>query len=102
MLTAERFFSPVDPLVCSPRIVIGERLVTIRAAVELLFCVTQSMHFQVMRDCKTLATVGAGERLLPHVEQGDVRLKMGRLGKSPSACHTEEWSLTSVRHLMGL
>lgn len=71
-LAAERTLTCVDPLMSSPGVVVGEGLLTVRALVQLLLGVAQTMHLQVVSDGKTLSAVVAGERLFALVEELDV------------------------------
>lgn len=77
VLAAERTLTCVDPLMGPPGVVIGEGLLAVRALVELLLGVAQSVHLQVVSDGEALPAVAAGERLLTHVEQCDVGSQVG-------------------------
>lgn len=95
---AEGALPRVDPLVGPPGVVVGEGLVAVGALVALLLGVAEPVHLQVVGDGEALPTVGAGERLLAHVEQGDVRPQVGRLGEPLPTGGADVRPLPCVRH----
>lgn len=98
VLAAEGTLAGVDPFVRSPGVVVGEGLLAVRALVQLLLGVAQPVHLQVVSDGEALPAVGAGERLLAHVEQRDVGPQVGRLGEPLAAGGAEERPLARVGH----
>ena len=75
-------------------------LVAVGALVELLLGVGPLVHLQVVGDGEALPTVGARERLLPHVEQNVVRPHVGRLCEPLPARDTHERTLPCVGDLV--
>lgn len=64
----------------------------------LLLGVAKPVHLQIMGDGECLPTVIAAERLLAHVEQGDVGLQVGGLGEPLTTGGAEEGPLSSVSY----
>lgn len=87
---------------CFPRVVVGEGLFTKGALVELLLGVAPLVYPQVVGNSKTFPAVITGKRLLTHVVQPDVGIKVGRLGEALSTGGAEVRALSSMGDHMGL
>lgn len=74
--TAEWPLASMNPFMGPPGVVVGEGLLAVRALVALLLGVAQPVHLQVVSDGEALPAVVAGERLLTHVKQSDVRTQV--------------------------
>lgn len=102
LLTGIGALAGVDPLVCPPGVVVGEGLFTEGALVELLLGVTPLVYPQVVRHSETFPTVITSERLLTHMVQPDVGIKVGGLGETLATGSAEEGALTSMGDHVGL
>lgn len=102
LLTGEGALAGMDPLVRPPGVVVGERLFTKGALVELLLGVTPLVYPQVVGDSKALPAVVTSERLLTHMVQPDVGIEVRRLSETLATGSAEERPLSSMGDHVGL